>query len=138
MAKAGADGSFAPSGGQTLAGTERAMCGRLTHWPPTLDALHPMYADASTTESLLNRYFINDEPGLVREMGAKFRTSGHTHMPHEAGIGATTSVGNPAGYRNEGRGAGFQPDRVIEVEPSHGAHEEACASTEVEPAGAGE
>ena len=44
----------------------------VTHWPPTLHAVHPMYADVGTTESLLNRYFINDEEALVREMNARF------------------------------------------------------------------
>ena len=86
----------------------------VTHWPPTLDALHPMYADTVSTEALLNRYFINDEEALVREMGARYWISGHTHMAHEATMGKTVSVGNPTGYRNEGRGAGFRPDRVIE------------------------
>ena len=94
----------------------------VTHWPPTLDALHPMYADAGTTESLLNRYFINDEPALVREMGARFWISGHTHMPHEAHLGETLSIGNPTGYRNERRGAGFRPDRIVEVRCSRKAN----------------
>lgn len=39
-------------------------------------------------------------------------------MPHEARVGATVRVGNPTGYREEGRGAGFRPDRIIEVERS--------------------
>ena len=45
----------------------------VTHWPPTLHALlHPMYADGrASTEVLLNRYFINDEEALVREMDAR-------------------------------------------------------------------
>ena len=94
----------------------------VTHWPPTLHALHPMYADVGTTESLLNRYFINDEEALVREVGVRFWISGHTHMPHRTRVGVTTSIGNPTGYRNDGRGPGFRPDRVIEVEPSHSAH----------------
>ena len=59
-----------------------------------------MYPDTANVEALVNRYFINDEPGLVREMGAKFRISGHTHMPHEAVVGKTTSIGNRAGYPN--------------------------------------
>ena len=42
----------------------------VTHWPPTLHALHPMYAHAGSTEVLLNRYFINDKETLVHEMGA--------------------------------------------------------------------
>ena len=90
----------------------------VTHWPPTLHALHPMYADAGSTEVLLNRYFINDEEALVREMDARVWISGHTHMPHEARVARTLSVGNPTGYRNEGRGHGFRPDRVVEVKGS--------------------
>ena len=88
----------------------------VTHWPPTLDALHPMYANAGETEALVNRYFVNDEEALVREMGARYWISGHTHMPHEATVGKTVTIGNPTGYRNEERGAGFRPDLVIEVE----------------------
>ena len=95
----------------------------VTHWPPTLHALHPMYAHAIGTEALLNRYFINDEQGLVKEMGARWWVSGHTHMPHRARIGATISTGNPTGYRDEGRASGFRPDRVIEVEPRAGTTE---------------
>ena len=41
----------------------------VTHWPPTLHALHPIYAHGIGTEALLNRYFINDEPRLVEQMG---------------------------------------------------------------------
>ena len=93
----------------------------VTHWPPTLHALHSMYAGAIGTERLLNRYFINDEEALVREMDARVWISGHTHMPHEARVGRTVSVGNPTGYRNEGRGAGFRPDRVIEITGSRRA-----------------
>ena len=87
----------------------------VTHWPPTLDALHPMYANAGETEALVNRYFVNDEEALVREMGARYWISGHTHIPHEATVGKTVTVGNPTGYRNEERGTGFRPDLVIEV-----------------------
>ena len=94
----------------------------VTHWPPTLDALHPMYADAGATERLLNRYFINDEPALVREMGARLWVSGHTHMPHETRVGETTSIGNPAGYCTERHGAGFRPDRTVEVRSSREAN----------------
>ena len=90
----------------------------VTHWPPTLHALHPMFADAGSTEVLLNRYFINDEEALVREMDARVWISGHTHMPHEARVARTLSVGNPTGYRNEARGHGFRPDRVVEVKDS--------------------
>ena len=75
-----------------------------------------MYPDTANVEALVNRYFINDEPGLVREMGAKFRISGHTHMPHEAVVGKTTSIGNRAGYHSEVRGAGSRPDGTIEAE----------------------
>ena len=57
-----------------------------------------------------------EREALVREMGARYWISGHTHMPHEAKVGETVSIGNPTGYRNEQRGAGFQPDRVIEIE----------------------
>ena len=87
----------------------------VTHWPPTLKAMHSKYAKARGTEAFLNRYFINDEDDLLREMDAKFWISGHTHEPHEATVGRTTSVGNPTGYRGEKRGEGFAPDRVIEI-----------------------
>ena len=87
----------------------------VTHWPPTLHALHPRYALAGGTEVLLNRYFVNDEETLVHEMGATLWISGHTHMPHEAQVGNTLSVGNPTGYRGTAPGTGFRPDRVIEL-----------------------
>ena len=87
----------------------------VTHWPPTLHALHPMFADTGSTEVLLNRYFINDEETLVHEMGATLWISGHTHMPHEAQVGSTLSVGNPTGYRGGTPGTGFRPDGVIEL-----------------------
>ena len=75
-----------------------------------------MYPDTANVEALVNRYFISDEPGLVRETGAKFRISGHTHMPHEAVVGKTTSIGNRAVYHSEVRGAGSRPDRTIKAE----------------------
>ena len=37
-------------------------------------------------------------------------------MPHEARLGETLSIGNPTGYRNERRGAGFRPGRIVEVQ----------------------
>ena len=49
-------------------------------------------------------------------MGAKVWISGHTHMPHQKRVGETLSVGNPMGYRDEERGPGFRPGRIIEVE----------------------
>ena len=67
----------------------------VTHWPPTLHALHSMYAGAIGTERLLNRYFINDEEALVREMDARVWISGHTHMPHEARVGEDSERRQP-------------------------------------------
>ena len=87
----------------------------VTHWPPTRDALHAKYANAGETEALVNRYFVNDDEMLVREIGARYWISGHTHIPHKAMVGRTISIGNPTGYRNERRGPGFRADRVIEV-----------------------
>ena len=85
-----------------------------------------MYADAGSTEVLLNRYFINDEEALVREMDAGVWISRHTHMPHEARVARTLSIGNPASYRNEGRGSGFRPERIVEVKGSHRAVDDGC------------
>lgn len=42
----------------------------VTHWPPTLETLHPRYAGAGSTEVLLNRYFINDEEALLMAASA--------------------------------------------------------------------
>ena len=120
---------------ETQAMREHAGCVDVvvTHWPPTLDALHPVYANAPVTEALLNRYFVNDEEPLSRAMGAKYWISGHTHMPHEARVGETVSIGNPTGYRGEERGAGFRPDRVIEVQGTPGAEKVACAGPSAVP-----
>ena len=97
----------------------RAYAGKVdlivTHWPPTLHALGPFYANAVGSTRQLNPYFINDQEALVREMGAEYWVSGHTHTPHEAQIGTTTSIGNPAGYRNERRDGQFRPDRTIKI-----------------------
>ena len=97
----------------------RAHAGKVdlivTHWPPTLHALDPFYANAIGSTRQLNPYFINDHEALVREMGAEYWVSGHTHTPHEAQIGTTTSIGNPAGYPSEGRDRTFRPDRTIEI-----------------------
>ena len=68
-----------------------------------------MYPDTANVEALVNRYFINDEPGLVREMGAKFRISGHTHMPHEAVVGKTTSIWKPRWVPQRSAGSGNPP-----------------------------
>ena len=78
-----------------------------------------MYPDTANVEAPVNRYFINDEPGLVREMGAKFRISGHDMARtcrEEAVVGKTTGIGNRAGYHSEVRGAGSGPARTIEAE----------------------
>ena len=68
-----------------------------------------MYPDTANVEAPVNRYFINDEPGLVREMGAKFRISGHTHMPHEAVVGKTTSIWKPRWVPQRSAGSGIRP-----------------------------
>ena len=68
-----------------------------------------MYPDTANVEAPVNRYFINDEPGLVREMAAKFRISGHTHMPHEAVVGKTTSIWKPRWVPQRSAGSGIPP-----------------------------
>ena len=84
----------------------------VTHWPPTLDALDPIFT-LKKRDRALNPYFVNDAEDLVHEMEAKLWVSGHVHRPHEAQVGETLSVGNPAEYRKELRRKGFRPDRVV-------------------------
>ena len=84
----------------------------VTHWPPTLDALDPSFT-LKKRDRALNPYFVNDAEDLVHEMGAKLWVSGHVHRPHEAKVGETLSVGNPAGYRTEPRRKGFRTGRVV-------------------------
>ena len=80
----------------------------VTHWPPTLDALDPIFT-LKKRDRALNPYFVNDAEDLVHEMEAKLWVSGHVHRPHEAQVGETLSVGNPAGYRKELRRKGVPP-----------------------------
>lgn len=83
----------------------------ITHWPPTKAAIHPKFdGDA------LNPYFINDEPDLVREIGATAWISGHTHEAYDYQEGPTRCIGNPTGYLGEERQSRlFRPDRIVEV-----------------------
>ena len=84
----------------------------VTHWPPTLHAVAPRFAD-----SPLNGYFVNNREDLVEDIAAQFWISGHVHDAYEAVVGETRVIGNPAGYPNEERESRlFRPDRVIDVE----------------------
>ena len=81
----------------------------ITHWPPTKEAMHAEADD-------LTPYYFNDQPDLVRQIGAKAWISGHTHEAYDYRIGPTRCVGNPAGYPDEKRTSNvFRPDRVIVV-----------------------
>ena len=85
----------------------------VTHWPPTMQAIHPRYAGDS-----FNPYFVNADEELVREIGARLWVSGHTHEAYDYQVGATRCVGNPAGYPHEKIVSGlFRPDMVVEVPP---------------------
>ena len=82
----------------------------VTHWPPSLEAIHPRYAG-----SQLNPYFINDKAWLVEKIGAKLWVSGHTHEPYEYRLWATRCIGNPCGYVAESRGPNYRPGCVVEI-----------------------
>ena len=83
----------------------------ITHWPPTKEAIHPVFEGDKH-----NPYFINDREDLVRTIGAKLWVSGHTHEPYDYRIGATRCLGNPSGYTGEYRQSTlFAPDKVVEV-----------------------
>ena len=85
----------------------------ITHWPPTREAIHPIFDGDK-----LNPYFINDREDLVRAVGAKLWISGHTHEAYDYQIGATRCIGNPTGYSGEHRQSRlFRPDKVVGVEP---------------------
>ena len=84
----------------------------ITHWPPTLHAVAPRFKGDA-----LNGYFVNDNEGLVRYIGAQVWISGHVHDAYEAMVGNTRVVGNPTGYlgeANDEKGL-FRPNRVIEI-----------------------
>ena len=84
----------------------------VTHWPPTLQAMHPKYRG-----SAINSYFYNQHDELVCEIGACLWISGHTHEAWDCQVGITRCVGNPTGYRSEQqRSPYFDPARVVEVE----------------------
>ena len=86
----------------------------ITHWPPTLGAMHPSFKGDE-----LSPYFYNDHEDLVRQIGAGFWVSGHTHEAYTYQVGDTICVGNPTGYLGGDRESRlFGPDRTIEV---HGA-----------------
>ena len=85
----------------------------VTHWPPTLHALHPMYARAGSTEVLLNRYFINDKETLVHEMGATLWIEAPA-APEEPA--SKTTGGRDASCKHSGpRARGRRPRNI----PSH-------------------
>ena len=86
----------------------------VTHWPPTKEAIHPRYIPYP--ECKLNAYFVNDHEDLVREIGAKFWCSGHTHEAYDYEIGGTRCIGNPTGYPFEDvHSRLFKPDYVFEI-----------------------
>ena len=83
----------------------------ITHWPPTLEAIHPKFEGDE-----MNPYFINDREDLVRAIGAKLWISGHTHEAFDYHIGTTRCIGNPTGYEGEDRQSRlFRPNRVALV-----------------------
>ena len=86
----------------------------ITHWPPVTAALVPQYRS-----NALAGYWANDREALVREISPQLWISGNVHAPHNMIVGVTRCIANPAGNPGEGTGDGdgFEPDRVVEVEP---------------------
>lgn len=83
----------------------------VTHWPPTLGAIHPKFEGDE-----MNPYFVNDHENLVRDIGARLWISGHTHEAYDYPIGQTRCIGNPTGYPGEDRQSRlFRPDKVVAV-----------------------
>jgi predicted phosphodiesterase len=71
----------------------------------------------------LNPAFCSDLGDLVERSGAAVWVHGHTHVSFDYQAGSTRVVCNPKGYgpvRDGGRyeNAGFDPRRVIEIEPA--------------------
>ena len=91
----------------------------ITHWPPTLQAMHPKFKGDA-----LNPYFYNDADKLMCHIGAQLWIGGHTHESWDCQVGITRCVGNPAGYRDEQqRSPYFDPARVVEIKEGWGDSE---------------
>ena len=101
----------------------RAQAGKVdvvvTHWPPTLRAMHPRFKGDA-----LNPYFYNDADELVCHIGAQLWIGGHTHESWGCQVGITRCIGNPAGYRGQQqRSPYFDPARVVDIKEGWGDSE---------------
>ena len=59
----------------------------ITHWPPTLRAMHPKFQGDA-----LNPYFYNDADELVCHIGAQLWIGGHTHESWDCQVGITRCI----------------------------------------------
>ena len=85
----------------------------ITHWPPVTGAIPSQYRSHA-----LAGYWANDRGDLVEKINPQLWISGNVHGPHDVHIGVTRCVANPACHQGEeSEPAGFEPDRVVEVEP---------------------
>ena len=80
----------------------------VTHFPPMRTSEHPAYASSS----MLNPYFVNDNPDLVERVRPKLWVHGHTHKKFDYVYDGIRFVANPIGYQGE-------EQRLPIFEPKH-------------------
>ena len=68
----------------------------LSHHIPSNEAIHKNYKGDS-----LNRFFVSDLTGLIKEKKPRLWVYGHTHLPNRNMVGDTDVVTNPYGYPQE-------------------------------------
>lgn len=80
----------------------------MTHFAPIVNSVHPAYAGSS----MLNPYFVNDNPYLVENSKPKLWVHGHTHKKFDYEFKGVRVVANPIGYNGE-------EQRLPVFEPKH-------------------
>jgi predicted phosphodiesterase len=85
----------------------------ITHHAPSLQSIHPRFAD-----SLLNASFVSDVQHLLGADRASLWIHGHTHDSFDYRVKGTRVVCNPRGYARAGVNENplFDPNFIVEVD----------------------
>jgi Icc-related predicted phosphoesterase len=82
----------------------------VTHHLPSKESVHPRY-----TGSPINRFFLCDMEGLIRERKPALWLHGHTHQACDYKIDTCRIVANPLGYPRESSNLTFNDKLVLSV-----------------------
>ena len=87
----------------------------VSHHSPSFRSVPARFADRVPGGPGVNRFFVSDEETLISALQPRLWLHGHTHDPFDYMLGNTRVVCNPLGYPDDGDGARYNRNLVIDV-----------------------